>query len=358
MSNIINYIEEYKNKTFREEEFNEIDNVVFSSISYLNFLGIIPKQRKYINLEEALNKFFNKYTYKEVAKYGIAQKDSYEVIKHVVNSKRYRNVLVYNYFYESDLNKQFGALTFKVPGKFIYVSFEGTDNLLSGWKENFEMSYEFLVPAQKCAIEYLNKNIKLFDRNIIVGGHSKGGNLALVSAMYCKPFIRKKIKKIYSNDGPGLKKIQIESEEYIKVKDRYNHIVPNYSYVGVLLRNDKYDVIKSNRKDVLAHSVLTWQIEGNKFLRTDLSLISKNLEKSIILWLDAHDYDDRRKMITKIFKALEDGEMYTTNDLVNIRKSIKVIKNLNNIDEDTKNLVLNFLKFNLNYILKNSKGEF
>ena len=351
MAGINTYIKEYGDKTFNEEKFNEIDNVILSSVVYLNFDGIVPKNKKSISLCEAGNIFLYKYNYFDVSKLGIAQKVSYKILKQIVNTKRYKDIQMYNYKYIWDTDTQFGAVCFKVKKKFIYVAFEGTDNLLSGWKEDFQMAYEFPVPSQKLAVKYLNENIKLFDKNIIVGGHSKGGNLALVSSMYCKNRINKKIKRIYSNDGPGLKKEQIESENYSKVRDRLIHLVPNYSYVGVLLRNDKFTVIKTNRKDFMAHAVSSWQVNKNEFIRENLSLISDSFRKSLLKWLDEHDLNQREKMISTVFKTLEESGIKNLNDFFNLKNAITVIRNINNIDEETKNLVISLIEFNLNNII-------
>ena len=351
MAGINTYIKEYGDKTFNEEKFNEIDNVILSSVVYLNFDGIVPKNKKSIILCEAGNIFLYKYNYFDVSKLGIAQKVSYKILKQIVNTKRYKDIQMYNYKYIWDTDTQFGAVCFKVKKKFIYVAFEGTDNLLSGWKEDFQMAYEFPVPSQKLAVKYLNENIKLFDKNIIVGGHSKGGNLALVSSMYCKNRINKKIKRIYSNDGPGLKKEQIESENYSKVRDRLIHLVPNYSYVGVLLRNDKFTVIKTNRKDFMAHAVSSWQVNKNEFIRENLSSISDNFRKSLLKWLDEHDLEQREKMISTVFKTLEESGIKNLNDFFNLKNAITVIRNVNNIDEETKNLVISLIEFNLNNII-------
>lgn len=351
MAGINTYIKEYGDKTFNEEKFNEIDNVILSSVVYLNFDGIVPKNKKSISLCEAGNIFLYKYNYFDVSKLGIAQKVSYKILKQIVNTKRYKDIQMYNYKYIWDTDTQFGAVCFKVKKKFIYVAFEGTDNLLSGWKEDFQMAYEFPVPSQKLAVKYLNENIKLFDKNIIVGGHSKGGNLALVSSMYCKNRINKKIKQIYSNDGPGLKKEQIESENYSKVRDRLIHLVPNYSYVGVLLRNDKFTVIKTNRKDFMAHAVSSWQVNKNEFIRENLSSISDNFRKSLLKWLDEHDLEQREKMISTVFKTLEESGIKNLNDFFNLKNAITVIRNVNNIDEETKNLVISLIEFNLNNII-------
>lgn len=351
MAGINTYIKEYGDKTFNEEKFNEIDNVILSSVVYLNFDGIVPKNKKSISLCEAGNIFLYKYNYFDVSKLGIAQKVSYKILKQIVNTKRYKDIQMYNYKYIWDTDTQFGAVCFKVKKKFIYVAFEGTDNLLSGWKEDFQMAYEFPVPSQKLAVKYLNENIKLFDKNIIVGGHSKGGNLALVSSMYCKNRINKKIKQIYSNDGPGLKKEQIESENYSKIRDRLIHLVPNYSYVGVLLRNDKFIVIKTNRKDFMAHAVSSWQVNENEFIRENLSSISDSFRNSLLKWLDEHDLNQREKMISTVFKTLEESGIKNLNDFFNLKNAITVIRNINNIDDETKKLVISLIEFNLNNII-------
>ena len=188
----------------------------------------------------------------------------------------------------------------------------------------------------------------------MVGGHSKGGNLALVSSMFAKKLVNKKIKKIYSNDGPGLRKAEIESDNYKRVRDRLIHIVPNYSYIGVLLRNDKFKVIKSTRRDFMAHSVSTWQTDGTFFKEASLSKISSNLRESIILWLDEHDDEQRRKMIETVFEALEKSGIKDTNDFFNIKKSFNIVKNIRNVDDETKELVMSLIQFNINYLIENS----
>jgi hypothetical protein len=354
MSNLLKYIKNYGNKNFYECDYNEIDNIIFASLSYLDFNGIISETKKITTIGKAGNIFLKKYKFKEVAKYGMAQKDSYKILKEIVNTKRYKDVLVYGYKYVGDKDKQFCAMTFKVKNKFIYVSFEGTDHLLSGWKEDFELCYTFPIASQDYAIKYLNNIIGLFDTNIYVGGHSKGGNLALVAAMFCNPLIRFKIKKIYNNDGPGLRKKEIESDNYKKIENKLVHIIPDYSLVGLLLRhNDNYKVVKSSRKDIMAHSVLTWQIEDNHLKEANLSNLSKKLDKSVILWLDKHDDKQREKIITTVFNALENSGLYNLYDLKNLKIAIKVIKNLNNIDSDTKKLILDFFEFNLSYLLNN-----
>ena len=354
MANLFNYIKQYGIKSFSEEPFNEVDNLIFSSLPYLNFKNIVKANKEYIKLQEVGRKFFNKYKYDDVIKYGVAQKESFLILKSIYNSKRYRNILVYGYKYVGDKDKQFCAMTFKKKKEFIYISFEGTDHLLSGWKENFEMCYKFPVKSQQYAIDYLNNNINLKDYNIIVGGHSKGGNLALVSSMFCSPLVKFKIKKIYNNDGQGLRDKEYQSKKYKNIEKKLIHIIPNYSLVGLLLKhNDNYKVVKSSRRDLMAHSILTWQVKGNKLVKTELSEISKKMDKSITLWLEKYDEIKRRKMISTIFESLGNSGVHNLYDLKDIKTAMKVIKKLSNIDKETKKLVLDFLEFNLGYILNN-----
>ena len=81
MPNIIKYIKNYGNKTFYEKEFNELDNLVFSSLSYLDFSNIVSEKKDKISISKAAEIFFLKYKFREVSKLGIAQKESYKILK-------------------------------------------------------------------------------------------------------------------------------------------------------------------------------------------------------------------------------------------------------------------------------------
>lgn len=321
MAGINTYIKEYGDKTFNEEKFNEIDNVILSSVVYLNFDGIVPKNKKSISLCEAGNIFLYKYNYFDVSKLGIAQKVSYKILKQIVNTKRYKDIQMYNYKYIGDTDTQFGAVCFKVKKKFIYVAFEGTDNLLSGWKEDFQMAYEFPVPSQKLAVKYLNENIKQFDKNIIVGGHSKGGNLALYGAMYAKEETKKKIIKIYNFDGPGFydKKIY-ETEEFKNASKKLFSITSRVSVVSMLLyKIPGVRFIEVRSVSVLTHDAFNWSVDVDK---CKFKFVEKN--SNLSRWLDAasDQYMEEttpfgRKNIVEItFKILKESPTMSLVDVV------------------------------------------
>ena len=348
--NIIEYINKYKEYTFEEKEFNEVDNIVLSILSYLNF----DEPIKNINLEYVGKNFLKEHTYKEIASLGLPQKDAYNCLKEVIESKRYKNIEILDYIYLGTQDEQFSAITFKIKKDLNYITFEGTDNLMSGWKEDFQLSYMYPVSSQIHAIKYLDKNIKYFGPKVIVGGHSKGGNLALVSSMEMNRLKQNKIIKIYNNDGPGLRRREFDSKRYENIKSKYVHIVPYNSFIGVMLRNSNYKVIKSNRKTILSHYPISWIVEENSFEEANLKQKSKDLEKSVIEWLDNHNDFERKIMIDNVFKIFETCEITDTRNLKKIKYIIKVIKEVRNIDEQTKDLAISFIKHNFfNKNLKN-----
>lgn len=351
--NLYDYIDLYGEISFLEKGVNDVENIIFASLAYLDFNKIVPSNEQQIRLQDASTLYFLSHSYESVSKEGIIQKQGYRFLKQLSLKKRYQSVLMSYYIYEGDAEKQFSALRFDFPNQQIYISYEGTDDLISGWREDFELSYQFPTKSQECAIRYLNNIIQVEDENIMVGGHSKGGNLALIASMYAKSWIQRKIIKIYNNDGPGILEEQFYSKDYLQIKNKLTHIIPNFSVVGILLFHDHdYMVVKSSKHDLLAHSLFTWQIKKDHFVLTNLSKVSQKLERSIAIWLSNHDRVQRKKMITSIFQALDDSGITILSDFLQVKKAIRIIKKIKEIDSETKNLFYHFLKFNIQYLLK------
>ena len=336
---IFDYVEEYGDYTFEEKKFNEVDNVVFSALSYANYKDIVSKYSdKKITIGEAGNKFFDNNPTSIFDVLGV--RTGVKLLKKVKDTKRYKDILMYNYSYVGNNECQFSAVTFELDDKLCYVAFEGTDQLISGWKEDCMFSYEFPVKAQKYAIDYLNKNFTFNAKRLIVGGHSKGGNLALVSSMYCNFLVRSKIKKVYSNDGPGLRKEEFENRYHL-IKRKFTHIIPNYSIVGLFLEHkDDYEVITSTKKGMLAHSVSNWLIKDDHFVRDHLSKSSAVFEKAFSDWINQYDYETRKMFVEGLFKALDDNGITS---IVQIKKDIslvfKFVRSSKNIDPKIEDML-------------------
>ena len=342
---IFDYVKKYGDVTFELKPFNDIDNLVFSMLSYLDYTDTSINIKDH-TIEYIAREYFKLNKYSFVRRKGIAQKDAYLLLEEVVKTKRYKDIIMHDYVYSTSINKQFSAMMFRINDNLEYMSFEGTDELISGWKEDLYLSCIFPVPAQRDAIKYANEHIKIFGPNVIIGGHSKGGNLALVAGMYTKALKQFRVLKVYNNDGPGLRLREFNSKEYRRLKRKYIHIVPDSSMIGILLRNDTYTVVKSTRNNIFAHAIATWKIDDDKLMLGTLSKKSKQLEQSIISWLMNHSDVEKDKMVTELFTAIENANIKSIQEINDIPKLIKLIENIRNIDDETKEIIKSLIKEN------------
>ena len=349
---ITKYIETYGDLSFKDKEFTEIDAAIFSMISYINFEEVVSFKKEKISIELAAFLIRNRIKNKDIAMRGKFNKDVYQMFDLMAQCNRYKNIQLYGYEYKTGFSEQFGAISLILDDGTTVISFEGTDEKLAGWREDAELAYKFPVVAEEDAFRYFKRNVGLFTKKVIVLGHSKGGHLALVTSMYADIVRRNKIVGIYSFDGPGLMKEQIESEKYMKIESKYVHIVPNYSVIGLLLRNKKYEVVKSLKFDVNAHFCFNWVIDDNHFVRTSLSGVSKKLDKSISLWLDSHDPEQRERIVNNVFNYLQDAGIENVPDMKKINTIVSLVKNNKKLDKETKEWLLNFVEFNLQYMMK------
>lgn len=344
MNSVKSYIRYFKDVPFSESPFNDVDNMLLSIIVYLDFANIITKS---ITLKDAGINFFNNIDYKKIKGDILAVRKSIEVFELLFNGKRYKDIILSDYIKIVDKEKQFCGLTYHLPDGSIYIAYEGTDDSIVGWKEDFQMFYEYPVPAQKMAIDYINGVVKFYHKRIMVGGHSKGGNLAIVAAMGAKPHIKKRIIKIYNNDGPGLRKAQIESREYQQIESKIKTFIPEESIVGLMLRHsNNYIVIKSSSRGLLQHNASSWECYGPIFLTTSLSQNSIKFEKWTQKWLDEHDDEQRKKIIDALFSVFEKNGITKVSDFrkLNISRIINLIRTSRELDKESKDLVSSALK--------------
>lgn len=320
--NLFSYIDKYGDYSFEEMEFTEVDNIIFSSLAYVNLNGIVSSNKyKKLTIKEVGDKYFEMYPGKK--RDLLAIRRAVKMLRYIKDTKRYGNLLLYNYVYEKGREQQFGALSIEINKNLVYISFEGTDHVIGGWKEDFMMTYMFPVSSQKKAIEYVNRNFFFSNKKIILGGHSKGGNLALVAGMYANFLIRERIIKVYNNDGPGLLKEHYESKYYSKVKSKLIHIIPNYSVIGLLLlHDDDYIVVRSAKKGALAHDLNNWVVKGAEMMRTELDSFSKALDKEIIKWLRKYERRERKRFVFAMFSIFERANIESLIDVFDNKKLI------------------------------------
>ena len=333
--NVVDYVIWRGDIPFSIDPFNNVDGLVFSLFAYYSFDTLFKGIRSLTIEQLAKSYLSNKVMGNTIMEQQI---DNNNLIYQLSRSSRFKDLVVHNYvsIFHSITTEQFAALTIDLPNNITVISFRGTDNTLTGWNEDFELSYKE-VQAQYDAVDYLNKNAKLFRKYIIVG-HSKGGNLALYSAMHCNKGVQKKILRVISNDGPGLRTGTFNLEDYNAIKDKYVKIVPEFDVVGSIFdTSNKKIVIKSDAKGLGQHSGVTWQVEKNDFIRTTLDNDSILLSEVINNFLSKTTEEDRKKLTKDIFMTARNCNIKYISD-VNIKTIIDIVKNTADMSKDSKDI--------------------
>lgn len=348
MGDIVSYVYEYGGFTFAEKPFCEIDGLIFSHFSYYIYTGIVPAID---DIEPAikLSDVAQKMDWNNFISVKWELERNRELLYKTAFSRRYRNTTLNFLAEEIDKEKdmQFCAVTFLLGNGDVFISFRGTDDAIVGWREDFNMAYRTPVEAQNRSTEYVNKVAELLARKrnlrLYLGGHSKGGNLAVYSAMTCKDSIKPRIGRIYNMDGPGFRPDFMETLDYDGIKEKIVKIVPDESFIGMLMeQNADYELIKSSQIGLQQHVCFSWSVEGDHFARAEDQVPKrKELYDRINHWLYALDKERVGAFIDALFGLVEITEARTLTDLKEIGTEIPkiapvMIQKYAQIDNDTK----------------------
>ncbi|MBQ8202179.1 MAG: DUF2974 domain-containing protein [Clostridia bacterium] len=242
---------------------------------------------------------------------------------------------------------QFAAVTFDLPDGAHYVAFRGTDNTIVGWREDFTMAFESPIPAQTAAVKYLREAAAKTTGPLILGGHSKGGNLAIYAAAHADPVIQQRIRLIYSFDGPGLDDATVASDGYAAIARRIRSFVPQSSVVGLLLAyHPEYTVVRSDSVSLLQHDTFTWQVLGTTFIEvTELDVSSQLVDQTVHAWLSRVTPQQRRLFVDTLFDLLEATGAATMKELFTDvpGRTAAILKALHRVDFDTARMIITLL---------------
>ena len=308
MGNIMDYISWRGDLSFEQSQFNEVDNLILACFSYVNLDGIsaVTKQ-KGIGLKKLTKEFMKLHTMKELEADKSFIRLAPFMMMEMAKSVRFGKCVVRNYVNDivTEAEQQFAAMEIVLEDGTSYVSFRGTDDTIIGWKEDFNLSTG-VVPAQKRAIEYLQKISEHTDGMLRVGGHSKGGNLAIYGSVMCKS-AHEKILEIYSNDGPGFSREFQELPEMKEMMPKIIRIIPEYSIIGTLLEHEKEPVIvASSSKGLLQHDGFSWEVQGPALVRRDsLNKTALRFIEILHKWIDGMDTEQKRLLIEDLFATLQ-----------------------------------------------------
>ena len=308
MGNIMDYINWRGDLSFEQSKFNEVDNLILACFSYVNLDGIpAVAEQKGIELKNLAEEFMKLHTMEELEADKSFIRLAPFMMLEMAETNRFGNSVIRNYVNEivTEAEQQFAAVEIVLEDGTSYVSFRGTDDTIIGWKEDFNLSTG-VVPAQERAVEYVRRVSENTTGMLRVGGHSKGGNLAIYGAVMCKE-AHEKILEVYSNDGPGFSKEFQELPETEVMMDKIIRIIPEYSIIGTLLEHEKAPVIvASSSKGLLQHDGFSWEVQGPALVRRD-SLSRTALRFIAILhkWIDGMDMEQKKVLIEDLFATLQ-----------------------------------------------------
>ncbi len=349
MKNIIHYVEN-EFSTLKQKKFNTVDSLILSQVTnffYDDLVGSLDNKKPPIYFKDLLKaEYFDK-----MFDNFFPPKNNRNLLFALACSPRFRDIKILYHTSKTNLDEeiQFSATTFILDDENIYIGFRGTDTSVVGWKEDFNMFVISPVPSQIEGVAYVNEVSKLLSHNIYIGGHSKGGNIAVYSAMKCDNSIKKRINTIYSHDGPGFMLNITRSEDFKSIRNKINKTIPYSSLFGILLENhERYHVVKSNAVGgILQHDPFSWEISKSDFVYLDdLSLKSKHINKTINNWMNETTEQKRKQFVECLFNILNSTNSKSLTDIAfNWKVNFPIIlDSIKNMEQKEKDLILELFK--------------
>lgn len=317
LGNIIDYVRQYGHLSFEEKPFDKIDALILSQFSYFKLGEHVPSvgtmlpsvSIEQIAASETADLLFSD---------GRFRKNNRDLFDAMASSKRFSGIKLNHYvdIVTDRWEMQFSAVTAQLSEDVTHIAFRGTDESIVGWKEDFNMAYMTPVPAQIKAVDYLNYAAERIKGDFSVGGHSKGGNLAVYCAMKCPEDVRRRITRIYSHDGPGFPKQTLTESDFEAIKDRIEKYVPRSSIVGMLLQSqEQYKVIEAYSVGILQHDPFNWVVEGDDFIyRDDVAGRYEISDASVNEWAKRADPEEMKVLVDKIYEIFTVAEITDLND--------------------------------------------
>lgn len=352
MPHIPDYIRWRGDIPFEHDPVNEVDNLIFCLLSYVDLDGIVPSDFKHsVTLAEAAKAYFLDHDPKDERPLGlIVPRQIVELFRQMAEASRYRDLKLCGYVNEicETRQVQFSALTVRLPHGVWFVAVRGTDDTIVGWREDFNLSWMDEVPAQRMTAEYLDRLPLSKNARLYVGGHSKGGNLAVWGAVHASETVREHILRVYSNDGPGFSDGFLSSKAYQSLADRIVYLIPQSSLVGLLLSHDESPtscrkVIRSSRLGIFQHNGLSWEVMGGSFMQAEgLSGRGKRNDSVVRSRVNSMTAEERRHLTEIFFGVLESTGAKTLTELNqgSIRHSLSMLRTVNDMDRETKDMAL------------------
>lgn len=348
--------------TFEEEPFNEVDSLILSWIAYLRIpVEVLPKRELnspvdadnpiFTDTDSCLIRDFLKNEYYNAMLFEVwSPEETLEMLYALAVSPRYEKIRLCLRREELDHEaaKQFSAISYQLLPDLTYIAFRGTDKTMTGWEEDFRLCLEDPVPSQRLAAEYLSAVGGIFRGRLIVGGHSKGGNLAVFAAANCNQEVQERIENIYSHDGPGFLKVDLMQEGFKRIQPRIRKTAPQFSVFGMLMRQEtEPKIIYSYEHGIMQHNPTSWKTDGygfSEYWYPDHA--SQVLKNKLNNWLDGLSNEERKMFIDTVFGILDETGLEKFGDLkTNLTEIVPVvIRELRKLEPEMQMFLFDLLK--------------
>ena len=320
MANFIDYVKANAGQSFEDLPLNEVD------IACLNELGYLPLgewlQQPHLTRDSlCLKDFLDKEALLHFKHDFLVTKERLVLLEILLSSQRFADLSLSYYANEisPEFERQFAAMVLSLPSlEHTQVIFRGTDDSLIGWQEDFRMTYMREIPAQRMASRYLADFLKDFDGQVVVSGHSKGGNLAVYASSHLLSSHQEKISAVYMFDAPGLHSSVLASFGYGNIQSKILAIRPKESIVGVMLTTGvEAKIVDSVSFGINQHNVANWQLDLylGQFIEvskgTDFSLA---LEKTFKTWNEELSSQELKIFFDTFFNLFMDNGIDSLND--------------------------------------------
>lgn len=341
MKNIVTYAEEYFEYDFMQMPLTEVDSLILSNLSYYSFEG-----SEFENFE--FSKTIQEFLYerpKEILK-GLVCIEEDRKLRDVLRRGGRHGNLSAGYFVgilEVEREKQFSAVTFDLGNGEYYIAFRGTDSTVTGWREDFNLSFSKEIPAQEEAVLYAKRVMDSVKGKCYLGGHSKGGNLAVYCGAALPEAYQKRLLGVYNHDGPGFLEDFYESERYKRIRPQVRKTVPESSIIGMILEeDDNYEVIKSSENGLMQHDPFSWQVEGKNFARMeDIDNLSFYTHRALRQWLEQLNLEERERIVDTVFDVIAGTGIHEFEELTEQkRKKLRLLlESLSTVKKEDRKLV-------------------
>lgn len=332
MANIFDYLKWRGDLTFTQDPVNAVDALIFSALVYIHYSGTVEETP--VTLREAAEEFFSQDDLED----SFRVKNDLELLRAAADTVRFglAKICMYRDQLIPELETQFAALTFLLDDGTMFLAFRGTDSTLTGWKEDFNMSFQQIVPSQRMAVEYVRDVEAAYMLPMRLGGHSKGGNLAVFAAARSLPARQKRILEVYNNDGPGFTDYMMGDPGYLAMVPRIRTFIPQSSVIGMLLEHEEpYTVVRSKNVGILQHDPYSWEVMGNGLVTMqEVTYSSQFMDATIKAWFAEMTDQERGQLVDEMFSLLGTGDVNKAADIFhpkNLRIYLKTLSGDENL---------------------------